>query len=63
MTTFTDSANVPVSTPVAPEVPATDVKSDHRKGSRKTVNPDGSISYGFKKDGTPKKRPGRSKVS
>lgn len=46
---------------VAPAVVAEESapKVDRRKGQRKTVNTDGTVSYGFKADGTPRKKPGR----
>jgi len=34
-------------------------KVDRRKGVRKTTNADGTVSYGFKSDGTPRSKPGR----
>ncbi len=48
--------------PVAVEAPAAvpaPAKADRRRGDRKTVNADGTISYGFKADGTPRSKPGR----
>ena len=42
----------------APEVEAP-AKTDRRKGSRKTTNADGTVSYGLKADGTPRSKPGR----
>ena len=44
-----------VEAPAAPEAP----KVDRRKGERKVKNADGSVSYGFKADGTPRAKPGR----
>ena len=41
--------------PAAPEAP----KVDRRKGIRKEVAADGTVSYGFKADGTPRSKPGR----
>lgn len=39
-------------------------KADNRRGPRKTVSADGSVSYGVKADGTPRRKPGRpSKAS
>ncbi len=55
---------VPIAEPVieaplvADEVPA-EPKVDRRKGERKVQNVDGSVSYGLKADGTPRKKPGR----
>lgn len=37
------------------------VKIDHRKGKRKIINMDGSVSYGLKADGSPRKPPGKKK--
>ncbi len=34
-------------------------KADRRKGERKVQNADGTVSYGLKADGTPRKKPGR----
>lgn len=34
-------------------------KVDRRKGERKVQNPDGTVSYGLKADGTPRAKPGR----
>lgn len=42
-----------------PVVKAAPKAGDRRYGDRKTVNADGSVSYGTKADGTPRKRPGR----
>ena len=50
--------SVPPTGAVVP-MAAAEVKVNHRKGPRKVVAADGSVSYGFKLDGTPKKRPGR----
>lgn len=43
---------------VEQEAPAAE-KVDRRKGKRRVDNADGSTSYGFKADGTPRKKPGR----
>jgi hypothetical protein len=53
----------PIPAPVEPVNVAGQEKQDHRFGSRKVVNPDGTVDYGMKMgpDGVmiPKKRPGR----
>lgn len=43
---------------VADETPQAE-KVDRRKGKRRVDNADGTRSYGFKADGTPRKKPGR----
>lgn len=50
-----------VAAPAVTEAPAAPVapKQDRRKGSRKTLNADGTVSYGVKADGTPRSKPGR----
>ncbi len=40
-----------------------DEKNDRRYSPRKVVNVDGTISYGLKADGTPRRRPGRKAKS
>lgn len=60
-------AEIPAAVPVpaAPVVVVGDVEqtNDRRFGTRKTENADGSVSYGLKTDGTPRKRPGRKPKS
>lgn len=52
---------VGVSGDVGVEVPMP--KKKGKGGSRKVILPDGTVSYGFKADGTPKKAPGRKPKS
>lgn len=51
---------VPMQAPEAPVVKLRkDGTPDLRTGKKSTVLPDGTISYGFKADGSAKSRPGR----
>lgn len=50
---------VEAAAPVAVEVAPVVEKTDRRKGARKSQLADGTVSYGFKADGTPRKKPGR----
>lgn len=51
----------PVAVPAIPADVVVDAEgtNDRRFGTRKIENVDGSVSYGLKTDGTPRKRPGR----
>lgn len=65
---ITAETPTPVSSPVVPvdiniNGTTTSEDTDRRFGNRKVENADGTISYGLKVDGTPRRKPGRKPKS
>ena len=63
MSTTTENTTFGATPATAPDAPTTTVaveaKTDNRKGQRKSTGTDGTVSYGVKPDGTPRRKPGR----